>query len=144
MFKLFIAIVFLNISTNAMAKSPAIRDTSCNFLKKLKFKNGLDTLVVKTTYLEVANMIPISQRFETLDKEAKIKSKAFTYQLGIQPEGCSKIYYGPCSYKGNINNVRSGTVFYVTCIAFERHDLEYKGVPFFVIIDVSVRKLTIK
>jgi hypothetical protein len=144
MFKLIIAIVFLTISTNAMAQSPAIRDTDCNFFKDLKFKNGLDTLMVKTTYLEAAKMIPISRRFETLDEERKIKSKAFTYQLGIQPEGCSKIYYGPSSYNGNINNIRVGTVVYVTCIVFERRDLAYQGVPFFVIIDVSVKKPPIK
>jgi hypothetical protein len=143
MIKSILTIFSLCFSINAIAQIEPSEDYNCSFLKNLKFKNGVDTIMVKAVFKDAAEMVKGGSIFKTLDNEKKLKSKQFTYQIGFQPEGCLKIYYGPSNVKNpqliNAPDIIGKTV-YIKCIAFEKREWEDRGIPFFVVIDVTIKK----
>lgn len=146
MFNILLIACTIVFGTTAKAQQIGPAESgNCSFLKGIRFRKGVDTIIVKATFRDAAEMIPGGIALETLDKEKKIKSKYFDYQIGFQPKNCLKTYYGPT----NVHNRKlifgkpsiMGRMVYVKCIVFERHEWEDHGLPFFVIIDIKLAKL---
>ena len=138
---LIIFFLFLSAKINAQ-QTGASESISCDFLRNVQYKNGVDTVLVRAVFKDAAKMVPGGVVLKTLDKEKKIKGKYFTYQIGFQPENCSNTYFAPSSVKKNKLIFGNPSIIdkwvYVKCIAFERPEWEYNGVPFFVVIDVTI------
>lgn len=130
--------MFISLFTPLIIKKLPLQ-VQCGVFKNLKFKNGVDTVIIKAIYREMVASTPGGTLFKTLEKEKKFKSKMFTYDIGLQTEDCPEIVYAPSSVKKTdiLKNADLGEVFYFTCVVFENKAWEYKGVPFFVIIDAK-------
>lgn len=145
MFKLIITILFLGFSISAIAQTTVKNDTSCSFLKNIKFKNGVDTVVVKVTFVDI-NPLSSLGRLDELKENGVDKSK-FIYQLVFKPENCSKEYIGASS-AGNINRILKQNPFplsltvtlYITCVAFNKYNYDNDGTPYFVVIKITTKK----
>ena len=139
--KIVVCLLIVTFALNSFSQKNAKKttqlpdqtDTNCGAFKNLKFKKGVDTIILKATYSEMVASTPGGSLFKTLDREKKLNSKMFTYDLGIKPDGCSEIVYAPSSIK-TPGVLRNGKAYYFTCIVFENKAWEYKGLPFFVII----------
>ena len=133
------------------------RNENCDFLKNLTFKNGRDTIVIKATYEEFIEGSP-DPFLDDLGKNHQLKYNEFGVlppkkgeemgdsgsNMGLIPENCSELYYAvlsrKISYKGFPQKM--GTPVYITCVVFNNPKYVYRGLPYFVIINVKVRKLT--
>jgi hypothetical protein len=151
MFKLIIAILFINFSMNVMAQTAVKKDIGCNFLKNLKFKNGTDTITVKATYDELFRS-PDYSLLKQLDKEKKLHYSDFgteyneiesSTSISFFTGNCSKKYMGTISKNQpiDVNTLKPGTIIYLTCVIFEGAKWSYSdGTHFFVIINVALKK----
>ena len=142
--KLTITIICLFFSMNVLSQIVENRANACGFLQSLKYKNGVDTVIFTATLKDVTEDVGGGNIFKTLDKEKKLNSKNFVDQVGLQPDGCTKIYYAPLHKKADPEKVlvpiNINAKAYITCVAFKRHEWENEGVPFFVVIKISLKK----
>jgi hypothetical protein len=144
MIKLISAILLISFSINVNAQS-LVNDSNCNFLKNVRFKNGIDTLVIKACFKDI-NPLPSSGYLDEL-KEYGINKNKFNYQLVFEPENCSKEYIGPSS-ASNVNKILRKNPYplfltltvYVTCVVFEKYSYDNEGAPYFVVIKIATKK----
>jgi hypothetical protein len=132
--RLIILLFAIGCSINGLAQAPASRDTSCDFLKNVKFKNGSDTVVVRATYWSITKISP--GLIEIVKKLYKgvIRHNTFSSQIVFYPENCSRTYQGPIvDYDPRMLNSNAGITIYVTCVAFEGYpsDNDNGKTPFF-------------
>jgi hypothetical protein len=121
---LLTALVPIFFLMNANAQPVVKRDTACNFLKHLKFKKGVDTLVFKATYLSLFLLGPFTTYDERFFKKHKIDIHRFSNsELEFQPQDCSKSFSAPLmNFKdtaGLLNADNLGISVIITCVVFE-------------------------
>lgn len=69
-----------------------VTDSSCNFLKNLKYKSGKANIFVEATYLELGS-ISDEQILKKLEKDKYLQAKNFGYAVAFKVKNCSKLYY---------------------------------------------------
>jgi capsule polysaccharide export protein KpsE/RkpR len=152
--KTIIAIIFVvSQSLLGFANTHKKTDTLCNFLKHLKFKNGIDTIKIKVKY---------QSQFESPDYSILKKlndEKILDYnEFGVESNGTEsssaisftlenflKIFDATTSKKVNrdlVNSLKPGQFIYLTCVVFDKDVGKHfypdsKFEPYFVIIDIE-------
>jgi hypothetical protein len=152
--KIISILLAIGFCLNTMAQSMPVQHPSCDFITKIKFKNGKDTIVIKAVYNDFLKSAAYPV-LKALDKEKKLRYSDFGYNkrepltssaIAFTPENCTKSYIGTVRKKDlnnkeiSMNTMPIGTVLYLTCVFFESKKWEYNGVPFFVIIEVVKEK----
>jgi hypothetical protein len=137
--KLTILLFAIGCSISALAQTPTRQDTSCDFFKNVKFKNGSDTLVVKAVFQSVTR---IPEGFIEIVKKlykGVFQRNTFSSQIVFYPENCSRTYQGPIiDYDPRMLNSNAGITIYETCVAFEGYMYD-KDTPFFIVTNVSFK-----
>jgi hypothetical protein len=125
--------------SKVQAQIPALSIKGCQVFKNLQYKNGRDTVVIKATFREIDKFAG-NDRLNELIKLKSVGADDFDYQIGFIPENCSETYFAPAKEKrinSMLKSLKSDPEIYLTCVVFEKHEWEYQGVPFFVIIKAS-------
>jgi len=120
------------------------QDTTCNFLKDIKFKNGTATITVSAYYRDYHRsgdepLLSILAKKKKLQYNDYDTPDAGCSAIGFIPIGCNKYTDGPISHKAHFNpeKIKRGETLYLTCVAFEDKSVRAKqGSYFFVITGV--------
>ncbi|HEY4324761.1 MAG TPA: hypothetical protein VGN20_12270 [Mucilaginibacter sp.] len=109
--------------------------TSCDFLKNIKFKNGVDTFTVKATFLSLLQLRPPLVSMVSFYKKQKL-----TDEIEFRPENCSTSYVVPLKAfedkEGLFSGDNLGLNILLTCVIFEKYlhsDIDGES-PFFIVI----------
>jgi hypothetical protein len=120
---LFVGILIIASGLGALAQS---KTDTCSFLKKVRFKNGRDTIVVKAVLLDFLLAPP---RFIE-KKTPNIYKYKFGSDILFQPENCGNKYEKPVlssksvDGEGILNGSNLGATIYLTCIVFDESILD--------------------
>jgi hypothetical protein len=138
--KILIALLFItSFSINAKAQTAVKQDTSCSFLKNLRFKNGVDTIVIKATYLDLVQLPPPLVSMEGFYRKQKLSG-----QIHFKPENCSTEYIVPLKMfrdrDGLLTGGNLGLSVRLTCVVFKKYLHVYGNVPFFIVIKAVPEK----
>ena len=135
--KEFLVIVVISVFYPCFANCQEVaKSDSCNLFNTLKFRNGIDTILVRGTLIEMGMWPPGDSNLKKLEKEGKLKEKDFSYAVGFIPDNCTKQYYIASRDTSKIakslfNPKCIGTHILVICIVFENYKLW--SYPFFII-----------
>jgi hypothetical protein len=89
--KILIVLLFIGcFAINCKAQTLTSQDTSCSFLKNLKFKHGVDTLVFNAVYLDLVEPGPFTTYEESFLKKRRVNLHKIGAELYFQPENCTK------------------------------------------------------
>lgn len=162
--KLILIPFILLVILNASARIRQTQDTSCVFLRNLKFKKGVDTIKIKAAYYDFHRSadeptLKILNKKERLSFNDYVNSQIGASSISFTLEYCNKLYEGTLIrriydkafvrktkdiglYMKDIidmNNLKSGQVIYLKCLVFEDEALkDNSGLYFFTILDVEV------
>jgi hypothetical protein len=149
--KLLIFVVLICTLSKGHAFSKV--DSTCNFLKNIEFKNGVDTIIVKGRFHSFFRS-PDYRILKELDKEKLIKYADFGEdKSGIDESSAVSFFTGNCPtfYSGTLRNnidpnyisqLKEGDVILLTCIVFSTKRFNHpeifkKDEPYFLILSVS-------
>jgi hypothetical protein len=138
---LIIALLIVGYSLNTIAQTIIQKDTTCSFLKNIKFKNGTDTVIIKATLVDITPAPP--PIIDLKNPGRRINKYKFNSELWFQPENCTEKYYAPLkdsAYDETILNASGlGKIIYVTCVVFKEKTYR-QGWPDFMAIKVAAKK----
>jgi len=144
--RLIVIFFGISFSLNTIPHVAIGQDTLCNFLNNIKYKNGVDTVVIKASYLGVTKISGNINGTDFVNKLIKLHKgviirNTFQSQIEFHSENCSEIYDGPLKYLDhNTLSLISGMTVYLTCIAFEGYKYDNYATPYFIVINVRRQK----
>jgi len=142
---LIIILLAAGFSLAASAQTAIQRDTTCNFLKDIKFKNGIATITVNG-YYDDYHRSGDEPYLMMLSRKKKLRysdygtSDAGCSGISFIPIGCSKRVDGAINRKVKFDpdQIKEGDILRITCLVFEDKSVRNKrGRYFFVITGVS-------
>jgi hypothetical protein len=161
---LLILLVVIGYASNASAQTSVTADTSCSFLKNIKFKNGVDTVVVKVLFRAYTEGSDEPRLKILADKKELSYGEYVSEDFGSNafsfiPVNCTSRYDGTLSRKiydktfirktkdlnaylkevFDVDTLKHDEVIYLTCLVFEdQRTIDRSGDYFFTIIDLKV------
>jgi hypothetical protein len=135
-------VIFFTIS--GKAQTVVSKDTSCSFLKNLRFKHGVDTIVVKGTLSALVQLAPFTTYEENFLKRRRVNIHKIGSEIEFQPENCTKAVLAPLMVFADkerfINSDNNGISIYVTCVVFEGYLGYTNHSPYVLVIKVAPQK----
>jgi hypothetical protein len=131
---IFIGVLSIFISASSIAQTTS---NACSLFKKLKFKNGRDTIVVKAILYGNVQAPP-----KLLNVLPSIYKYKFDGYVEFQPENCLQKYNEPILNSAAVktqflNGNNTGLTVYVTCVVFNEHFLHTNGDPDCLVIKIT-------
>jgi hypothetical protein len=134
---LIITLFFAGLTSIAGAQTTIGKDTSCSFLKNLKFKNGADTLVIRGTMVASIQLAPFTTYEESFLKKRGIDIKKIGTSIEFKPEHCTKNWVLPLMVHaglGDLLNHSEGKTITITCLVFNGYSGYKDHSPYVLVI----------
>jgi hypothetical protein len=134
---LIVILCSIGLHYSLTAQTNPTRQTQCDFLKNIKFRNGKDTIVIKAILHDIIEAPP---RVITLKKSSRsIYKYKFGSKIVFQPENCTKKYSAPlldAEYDNHLlNSDNLGITVYLTCVVFNEY-FDNNGMPDLIVINI--------
>ena len=119
---LAIILFFASLALPGRAQTTIARDTSCSFLKNLRYKNGVDTVVISGTVVASVRLPPFSMYEERFLRKRGVDINKIGSSIEFRPGNCSGSFLMPLMVhadKGNFLDHYNGKRIKLTCVVFQ-------------------------